>query len=85
MEANKGHPQTGEPERRDRSGHGNNANQRGALTAWRAQTKRQVRTWKECEPARGTHFLESPDGETCQDTAKLRASGGYSRPGAQTE
>ena len=55
--------------------------QQGALTNWRAQTERQVRTQKECEPARGTHRLESPDRETSQDTERLQASKGHSPSG----
>ena len=35
-----------------------------ALTNWRAQTEKQVKMQKQCEPGRGTHFLESPDRET---------------------
>src|SRR6267142_1892517 len=42
----------------DKSGHGNNPTERGALTSWRAQTDGQVRTWKQSDRARGTHLLE---------------------------
>ena len=42
--------------------------QQGALTYWRVKMMRQVRTGKCCKPERGTHILESPDGETSQDT-----------------
>ena len=38
--------------------------QQEALTNWRAQMEREVRTQKECEPVRGTHILETPNGET---------------------
>jgi len=62
---------------RDKSGHGKNASQQGDLTFWRAQIERQVRKWKECEPARGTYMLESPDGETSQDTERVQASKGH--------
>ena len=55
--------------------------QQGALTCWRAQTERQVRIQKECEPERGTHSLESPDRETSQDTERMRARKGHSLPG----
>jgi hypothetical protein len=78
MRASEGHSRPGEPRHRDKSEHGNNASQRGALTSWRAQTQRQVRTRKQCEPARGTHALESPDTETSQDTETMRASEGHS-------
>ena len=43
--------------------------------------ERQVRTQKEFEPARGTHFLESPDGETSQDTERMQARKGHSPSG----
>src|SRR5579863_7245980 len=81
MQASEGSSQTGEPRQRDKSGHGKNTSQRGALTDWRAQMERQVRTRKECEPVRGTHGLESPDGEASQDTEGMRASEGHSLPG----
>jgi len=61
MQASKGHSPTGEPRQSDKSGHGKNASQQGTLTNWRAQTEGQIRTWKECKPARGTHFLGGPD------------------------
>src|SRR5437879_5034517 len=81
MRASEGHSRPGEPRHRDKLGHRKNMSQRGALTSWRAQTQRQVRTRKECEQARGTHVLESPDTETSQDTERMRASEGHSRPG----
>src|SRR6266850_2131499 len=77
----KGHSQTGERRWMDKSGHGKNPTERGALTPWRAQTDRQVRTWKESNRARGTHKLESADGQTSQDTERIRPSEGHSRPG----
>ena len=40
----KGHSLSGEPSRRDKSGHGKNVSQQGALTTWRAQTEGQGRT-----------------------------------------
>jgi hypothetical protein len=43
--------------------------------------KRQVRTRKYCRPSSGTHFLESPDGETSQGTERMRTSEGHSRTG----
>ena len=61
MRASKRHSLSGEPRRGDKSGHGNNASQQGALTVWRAQTETQVRTQKEFEPTRGTHHLESTE------------------------
>ena len=38
-----------------------------ALTNWRPQIGRQVRTWKEGNYVRGTHILETAEGETSQD------------------
>src|SRR6267142_7012401 len=50
----------------NKSGYGNNPTKQGELTAWRAQTDRQVRTWRQSDRARGTHSLESADGRTSQ-------------------
>src|SRR6266850_484063 len=41
----------------------------------------QVRTWTESEQVRGTHFLESADGRTSQDTEGIQASEGHSLSG----
>jgi len=81
MWAREGHSPTGEPRHRDKSDHGKNVSQRGVLTSWRAQTEGRVRTRKECEPLRGTHQLESTDGETSQDTEEMQASEGHSHSG----
>jgi len=48
MQASKGHSHPGEPRWRDKSGHRKHASQQGALTSWRAQTERQVRTQRQC-------------------------------------
>jgi hypothetical protein len=40
-----------------------------------------VRTRKESERTRGTHFLDSPDRRTGEDTERKRASEGHSLPG----
>src|SRR6267142_825991 len=71
IQPSEGHSPTGEHRRRDKSGHGNNLTERGALTSWRAQTDGRVRTRKESDRARGTHFLESADGRTSQDTETI--------------
>jgi len=42
---------------------------------------RQIRTQKTCKPARHTHFLESTDSETSQDTEVMQASKVNSQPG----
>ena len=81
MRASEGHSRSVESRHKDKSGHGNNASQEGALTSWRAQKQGQVRTRKECEPGRDTHILESPDTKTSQDTERMRASEGYSPTG----
>jgi len=81
MQVSKGHSLSGEPRQRDKSGHRKNAGQQGALTSWRAKRERQVRTWKEFELASATHALETTDGETSQDTERLQANNGHSRPG----
>src|SRR6266850_805142 len=41
----------------------------------------QVRTWKESEQARGTHKLESTDGETIQEMERIQPSKGHSPTG----
>jgi len=47
IQASKGHSQTGECRWADKLGHRNNLSEQGALTSWRVQTDRQVRTWKQ--------------------------------------
>lgn len=49
------------------------------------QTERQVRAWKECEQARGTHVLESPGRETSQDTERMRLNEVHSLTGDRRE
>ena len=41
----------------------------------------QVKTWKETDRARGTHFLDTASGGTSQDTERNRPSEGHSLPG----
>src|SRR6267142_434065 len=43
-----------------------------------SQTDGQVRTWKESEQVRGTHFLESTDGQTSQNMERIQPSEGHS-------
>ena len=81
IRASEGHSQTGEPRNRNNSGHRKDENQQGALTFWKAQIQKQVRTQNECEPGRGTHVLENPGTETNQNTERMQASKGHSRPG----
>ena len=49
MWASRRHLLPGGPRRRDKSGHGNNGNQKESLTNWGSQTERQVMIgiWKE--------------------------------------
>src|SRR6267142_1339333 len=81
IRASKGHSRPGKHRRMDKSGHRRNTSERGALTNWRVQTDRQVRTRKESEQARGTHFLERADRRTSQDTEGIQVSEGHSRTG----
>ena len=69
----------------DMSGHGNKTTDRGALTSWSWQWERPVRTWKQTERARCTHFLEVAVGGTCQDTKIDRLSDAHSLPGGGSE
>jgi hypothetical protein len=64
---------------RDLSGHGKELTEREALTSWRWQREGLVRTLKETDQARGTHFLGTAEGGTCQDTERDRLSKGCSR------
>src|SRR6266850_408285 len=81
IRASEGHSLPGEHRWMDKSGHGRNLSEQGALTFWRAQMDGQVRTRKESERVRGTHFLESTDGWASQDTEGIRASEGHSPTG----
>jgi hypothetical protein len=65
----------------DLSGHGKEQTKRGALTPWRRQREKLVRTQKETERARGTHFLEMAEGGTCQDTERNRPNEAHSPTG----
>ena len=47
IQVSKGHSHPGERRWMDKSGHRRNLSEQGALTNWRAQMDRQVRTWKE--------------------------------------
>src|SRR5580698_8952011 len=75
------HSPTGDRIRRDKSGHGKNPTERGALTSWRPHREGQVRTQKESDRARRTHVLETASGGTSQDTERVRVSEEHSRTG----
>ena len=62
-------------------GHRKKPTNQGALTDWRPQREGQVRTQKETNQPRGTHFLETTKGETCQDTERSQPSKGHSISG----
>ena len=62
------------------SGLGKKPNERVALTPWRRQREGPVRTPKELNRARHTHFLETAEGKTCQDTKRDRTSKTHSPP-----
>jgi hypothetical protein len=65
------------------SRHGKKGIERGALTLWRQQRKGLVRTQKDTDRARGTHFLEMEDEGPCQDIelARTRQSERHSLSG----
>jgi hypothetical protein len=75
------HSQTGDSRGRDLSEYGKKPTERGELTPWRWQREGFLRTCKEINRVRGTHFLEKAEGGTCQDTERNRPSKGHSLPG----
>src|SRR6266850_687337 len=81
IQASKGHSLAGEHRQMDKSRHEINLSKQGALTDWRVQMDRQVRTWKESKQVNGTHQLKSADGWTSQDTERIWASNGHSLAG----
>jgi len=77
----KAHSPTGDGRGRDKSGHGKKATDQGTLTFWRWQREGQVRTRKESDRLRHTHFLEMAEGGTSQDTERKRPTEGHSQTG----
>jgi len=59
---------------RDKSGHRNKPSERGALTPCRVWREGQVRSSRESEQAKGTHFLSHAKGGATQDIERNRAS-----------
>ena len=55
---------------RNLSGHEKKPTKQGALTLWRQHREKLVRTRKETDRARGTHFLEMAEGGTYQNTKR---------------
>ena len=75
------HSPTGGGIKRDSSGHRKKPTGRGALTLWRRHREGLVRTQKETDRPRHTHFLETASGGTRQDTEKNRPTEAHSLPG----
>ena len=63
------------------SGHARKPTDQGALTLWRRQREGHVRTHKETDRPKRTHFLETAEGGTCQDTQGNQLTEAHSRPG----
>jgi len=63
------------------SGHRKKPTMQRALTSWRPQREGYVRTQKETSQARGTHFLKTTEGGTCQDTERNQPTKGHSLSG----
>ena len=72
------HSLSGDGRGRCLSGHGNKPTDQGALTCWRRQRERLVRTRKEPDRPWRTHFLETAEGGTCQDTERNRPTEAHS-------
>ena len=71
----------GDGRQRDLSGHRINPTDRGPLTLWRWQTERLIRTPKQSDRPRPTHFLETADRAACQDTERIRPTEAHSPTG----
>ena len=77
----KAHSLPGDGRGRDLSGHAWKPTDRGAPTFWRQQRDRLVRTCMETDRPRRTHFLETVEGRSCQDTQGNRPTEAHSLPG----
>ena len=75
------HSHPGDGRQSNLSGHRNNPTNRGPLTSWRQRTERLVRTPKQSDQPRPTHFLETADSAACQDTERIRPTEAHSPPG----
>ena len=64
----------------DKSGHGKEVTEKGALTPWRLQREGQVRTWKESNQVRGTYSLETTEGGTWSGHGKKATEQGALTP-----
>jgi hypothetical protein len=76
IQASEGHSRSGEPRGRGKSGHGKNPSKRGALTDWRAQSEKYVRTQRELKKEMGTHELGSTERGTSQDRKESKQARG---------
>ena len=68
-------------QRRDLSGHRKISTERGTLTSWRQQREGLVRTQKDTDRPRHTHFLEMVEGGTCQGAERNQPSEAHSLSG----
>ena len=72
------HSRSGDSRGRNLSGDVKKPTERGALTSWRRRMEGLVRTRKEIDRARHTHFLEAAEGGICQDMERNRPTEAYS-------
>jgi len=79
--SSKVHSLPGDGRGRDKSGHGNKATKRGALTSWRGQREGFVRTQKDSDQVRHTHKLKTAEGGTCQNMERKQPSKAHSHTG----
>ena len=73
--------QSGDDGGKDLSGHRRIPNERGELTNWRRPGEGLVRIQNENDVAKYTNFLETAEGETCQDSERNRPSDVHLLPG----
>jgi hypothetical protein len=80
------HSRSGDSRGRDLSGHGKKGTKRGALTLWRQQRDRLIRTQKRTERARSTHLLErTEEGTLSEYGMKVTERGALTNWGRQRE
>jgi len=66
----KGHSLSGDHRGRGKSGQGKKVTELGALTLWGPGRGGKVKRQKESDQVGGTHFLETTEGGTSQDTER---------------
>ena len=79
------HSPTGDVRGRHLSGHRKEQTDRRALTSWRQQREALVRTPKETDRPTRTHFLQTAEVGTCQDTERNRSTDAHSQTGDSRE